>query len=530
MIASTKKIVDYMLSLNDFKNYRTFETENFIYWIKSSSYYYDNYPVTREEFNKIRLYATKHGTLPSVERRKRTLSGRDKDIYLSSIKNGYKESSNPEVRTNTHSHEVILRYSKKYDSLEYYSYDVEVRNPINSKHNVVIVMKKKRKIFTINKNGCVMSGDNKWLSLKNWSRFHNQFSPSEKVTKLLMQSMLGGKDWVLNLDLNSYMISNKNARKADSLDEAIALECGVKPTKIIQKLMGEDINNTINLYSVIEPNKIHYLTNFLAKNKDDVRRILNNNYQRPDTFLFLYFLSRDNRCDKSILYDYLKMLRDEGKKINLNISSYITIKANHDKLSREILLKKSMNKGTRLKVKKHYPNIKSTPEIVVEKIRAVQRLNEESKILHHCVHSYRPSIDRGHCAIYSLKYEGHSYTLELRATKVSKPDEEDRYEFRANQLKGKYNSNPPLDMKPFLEKMFEDNSIKSIESSYIRFKQNNPDGTEKKDRLVKQIGDKILALIENNGRVRRMYEGELEPIADEGVYAVEHIDYDEFPF
>jgi len=495
-----QEIVDLMLK--KFGEYRSFETEHFIYWIKYESYYYDDKKVTRDEFKYIKQYAAYNGTLPNVERKKRLLTKSQKERILNEINACYKDNSHPEVNTGTYSHEKILRYSKTFDSLEYYSYDINVRASMVNKSSRIIVMPKRRNIFTVTNKGYVRIFGNRWLSLKNMSKFNNLYVGEfgENVIRLLIKSMIR-KDWVLNLELdNSIMISNESARKADSLEQAIELECGVKPAKILKKIYGDNINPILEIYSLIEPNKIHDITNFLKKNFVELNKILKRH--SGGGLLFYYFLSKDNRCEFNILTDYFKMLVEQRKKVNLKISSYSTLKRNHDELSRQILLKTS-GKGGRLSVAKLYPNIKSSPNIQVEKIKTVKRLNRESEILKHCVHSYKSRINRGECAIYSLFYDGNTYTLELGADKRTDTEGGKEYDFKINQLRGKYNCSPPEQMRVFLEKMCEENSLLPLSEGSVYFESKS-----KNNKKIVQLGSEILKRVDFYGNIHRAYEGE----------------------
>src|SRR5690606_11974493 len=96
MNPNIKEIIDYMIAQKGFENRRQLETEHLLYWIKYSSYKYDGYSVTREEFKNIRKYATKHGTLPSVERERRAMSEEQKKVYAENIRQGYKNPCSPE--------------------------------------------------------------------------------------------------------------------------------------------------------------------------------------------------------------------------------------------------------------------------------------------------------------------------------------------------------------------------------------------------------------------------------------------------
>lgn len=59
----------------------------------------------------------------------------------------------------------------------------------------------------------------------------------------------------------------------------------------------------------------------------------------------------------------------------------------------------------------------------------------EGEIQNHCVYSYRNKIDSGKCVIYTTDYENKKYTIEI--TKNNR-------NFVLEQIKGKYNSDAPL--------------------------------------------------------------------------------------
>lgn len=497
-----KKIVDLILEKQGFQNnHKSFENENFIYWICNDRYYYDNNQISRDEFVCVQEYSVKFGTLPNVERMRRNMTQAQRDVYDKNFENSYKNSSDPEVSTGTYSRETIIRYSKLYNSLEYYKTSTDIRAPFAKKTRDVIIMRKKHKIFSINNKGYINFA-NKWLSLKNWNALKYNTGLGEKLMIELMVLMTG-KDWVRELSIEDvYMITNKNVRKSNSLQEAFELECGGKPAKNIERILDNDMNSIINLYNVIERNQINYITGFILKNKKMIDLMKSNRHSgNKHVFLiFLYFLCRDNCCEYHVINDYLKMLNKLGKKVNLKISSYTTLKSNHDKASKDILLRES-RKG-RLRIKKVYPNIKSTKEIEVEKIRTVSRLKEESSRLHHCVVSYKDRINRGECAIYSLSFMGNSYTLELHAKEFVNSKNEKEYKIHANQLRGLFNCDPPLEMKELFLDMCLNSGITSINISF----SNSVKNRKKEEKRVKHIGEKILDRFDEYGNFSRVYE------------------------
>jgi hypothetical protein len=189
------------------------------------------------------------------------------------------------------------------------------------------------------------------------------------------------------------------------------------------------------------------------------------------------------------------MLKQEGKKINLKISSYKTIKRNHDEIS-ALILEKSRDKR-RLKISKVYPKIESVSDIKVEMIRSASRLNMESEMLHHCVHSYVSDINSGRCAIYSILHNEERYTLEITAVKLPKVNEkdEDIYELKATQLRGLYNCIPPTSIEGSLMKLCDENNI--IFDKEIKFKDKAKEVKKVKEapvvkQKIEQIGVAVL--------------------------------------
>jgi len=511
-----QEVID--LLLENFQHDREFETEDFYYWIKEI-YRYSGDEVNREEFQAVKDYAIKHGTLPFIK-----INDKIADIRLvKAIRESKKESGrevstsrrinlyNKNTDTGTYCRQIIIRYSKKYHNLDVYDFEIEVRAPASKPISRVLVMTKKQKIFSVNDKNYVLIGGRRWLSLKNWSGFSNR-SPkfiTEKVVKKLMSLMLGSANLIDEFnDIKSINISNSSARKAKSIDEAIQNECGAKPAKIIKRALSNDVNEIISLYRLIDPNQVHNLTNFIKRNHDKLNKLLNSDsysHRKSNSLLFFYYLSKDNRLiNKSdIAHDYIRMSEQEGLKINLNISSARTIKNRHDEISRAIV---ERNKDkSRLRVSKDYPRISKAPGMEIELIRSAERLNLESKILNHCVHSYKSSVNSGSCAIYSLLFEGERYTLEVKSNKIETPKGEEKPEVKielsVNQLRGKYNCNPPLGMEKYFKELCDENQFK-IPRGRVVFEpknlENKKSEQENKIEEVKQVGEGILSVLIHN--------------------------------
>jgi len=304
-----------------------------------------------------------------------------------------------------------------------------------------------------------------------------------------MSTMLGDKDWVHQLEVKEYKIPNKVSRKANSIDHLVEIIGGNRPLKLFKKVF-KNIEDLIDITRVVESNQSHMIINFIRQNKEILNELINDLPFTPVgvayDIIYYYFVSKDNRCDKQVVQDYCKMLISQGMKINLNLSSFTSIKNKHDELSRYIIANSSG--GEKLKVSKKFKPLKSTEEIEVEMITTSKRLDDESLALHHCVHSYKQDINTGKCAIYSIKYDNKSYTLQLSANQNS----EGKTDYIIQQLKGSRNCNPPIEMRPALEKMIEDNGLVPIEHSYIYF--GNKEKSKNKT-IVQQIGTKVLEKI-----------------------------------
>jgi hypothetical protein len=508
-----QEIID--LLLEKFDCHRKFETDDFYYWI-NEYYKYNREEMSRWEFQAVKDYAVKHGTLPFIKIEDKIHNIRDEKEAEKKENKGFRLAKdvnlyNKNTNTGTYCRQKLIRYSKKYHNLEVYEYDVEVRSPASKPTDRVLVLSKKTKVLSINDKNYVLIGGNRWLSLKNWTGFARRYGHyvSENTVKKLMSLMLGNVEWLDSIgEIEPMNISNPSARKANSLNEAVELECGAKPAKIIRRALSNDINEIISLYRLIDPNQIHNLTNFIKRNHAKLDKLINSasyNYSKSQSLLYFYYLSKDSRLmnNSHIAKDYIRMSEQEGLKINLNISSARTIKDRHDEISRAIV-ERSRDKS-KLRVAKAYPRIKEAPGMEIELIRSAERLNLESTILHHCVHSYKRSVNNGSCAIYSLLFDEERYTLEVRAKKIEQPESdgeepvEHKYEYTAAQLRGKYNCNPPLEMEQYFRDFCNEHNFKFIEGRIV-FVDKNPEkkktaATEKKKPEIKQVGEEILSVL-----------------------------------
>lgn len=449
------------------KNYppdKAFETEHFLYWIRERYTGVAYKEVSEEKFKELRDYVSKNSKLPGTD----------------AIHN-----------TGVESYQKILRYSKKYDQLEYYNTTSELRANNYQSNGKVVIMDRKYVVFKVNSNGFVSLGRKCWLSLKNWN--HLTVSLKHDVVRLLMNTMLRS-NIASEIEIKPYDISNSVSRYVETPEDLVKKVSGSKPPKIFNKVF-DCFYELAKFNKIIEPNQIHMMTNFFRKNKYDLKNLIDASIfglSNPYDLFYYYFVCKDNRCDITVVRDYCEMLESQDMKINLNIRSFQSIKNKHDELSRYILANSSG--GSKLKVSRKFKELKSTDDIEVVMIKTSNRLDDESLALRHCVHSYKTNVNKGDCAIYSLKYDDESFTLELR---LYKDDSTGKISHRINQLRGLRNCNPPKSMINPLKEFIRINGLFPLEKSSISFGDISRRDTPYL-REFEQVGEKVLRKISEN--------------------------------
>ncbi len=368
--------------------------------------------------------------------------------------------------------EFILRYSKKYNRVEYHSWAHSIeKNKKSKKH---YIRHTKLPFFSINEKNHVRIYVNRYtiryISNKNVMFYcgHNKYNSSDnnfflKLNRRLLNLHLDSKIYrsdesfpEINQKLNH--LPNKVLRGCDSFEEVLDKITKNRPVpKILKSKMSlEDI---ISLYNLVEYDEVDKIIKFLYDYHEFLSGdlgffnvICNYMYLRlgitiPNKLTKKFDLSTsgekvihtgDVYCHE--VADYVRILKMLDKKINLNIRSVKRLRAEHDEMARKIKAASIPD----IKVKRLYPDIKSGGDFVVEKIQDKHRLMVESEIQNHCVKTYASSINSGNCCIYSFldKMDGKRYTLEVQ---VHKNTETRKQAFILNQIKGKFNCSPPLE-------------------------------------------------------------------------------------
>lgn len=137
--------------------------------------------------------------------------------------------------------------------------------------------------------------------------------------------------------------------------------------------------------------------------------------------------------------DYIEMSKSNGVQINLNIKSFKRLTKEHNKLVERFIRSKYNEPNTPLKIHRKFNKLSLDSDY--KRIEDTYSLYLEGEIQNHCVYSYRNKIDSGKCVIYTTDYENKKYTIEI--TKNNR-------NFVLEQIRGKYNSDAPLELKTLI--------------------------------------------------------------------------------
>lgn len=371
--------------------------------------------------------------------------------------------------------EFILRYSKKYDRLEYYKNLHTIEK--NRNRDKYYIRHDQNKFFSVNDKNHVRIYPNKrmvrYMSNKSVLYYRPSYKNQEdnfclKINRRLLNLHLGNdlykSDERFEEENSSVQhLSNKCFRGCSNLDGVLQRITKGRPVpKVLKNKFG--IGEVISLYNLVDYDEMDKIIKFLYDYYDffsiNYFSILENYYGIrfgilvPDKSKKQFLLS-STRSDSfemhplangyshqiGIIRDYIRMSVTLGKKVNMTIRSIKRLIQEHDELVRKI----TSDKIPKIKVHRSYPKIDSGLDLIVEKIEDKSRLIAESEIQKHCVKTYAQKINKGLCCIYSLydKEKGSRYTIEVVSVKnkIQK-----RQIFLLNQMRGKFNTNPNADV------------------------------------------------------------------------------------
>lgn len=369
--------------------------------------------------------------------------------------------------------EFMLRYSKKYKRLEYYTWFHGIEK--NRKRDKYYIRHTKYNFFSIDERNNVRIYPNRktvrYISNKSVMYFRgNDYYRNDdmnfylKLNRRLLNLHLKSDFYDSDegfLDRNQLLnhLPNEVFKGCNSMDELISKTTKKRPVpKILtSKMPGEEI---VSMYRIVEYEEMDKIIKFLYEYhdfKDISMNYFNILYQYmcvrigilvPDKKSKSFELAEEHKSKELFMVskgsqevrDYIRMLSTLGKKINLNIKGMKRLCFEHDELASRI----SSSTIPKIKVKRYYPTIQSGEGFVVERIEDKNRLVAESEIQKHCVKTYAMYINRGTCCIYSFldKSDGRRYTLEVQ---VHKNPELKKQVFILNQIRGKFNSSPPVE-------------------------------------------------------------------------------------
>jgi hypothetical protein len=273
-----------------------------------------------------------------------------------------------------------------------------------------------------------------YLSLKNWQHLYNMlpyindrdgFTGKGSITKSLMYYHIP-KRWVLDLDkIQHYPISNKDARKCDTIKEAVSTMVGYN---ISNRLIDKVGASGAMMMGVLLPENQISLASQTLYEHDGVKK----NFKAMQMLSGMIGMRLQKRgLDSLTIYDYVKMSFKTGQKINLNIGRTSLLR-DHNNLSNQF----QIGKIGKVKTVKKYMDVFSYYNGDIELINDADRLVAEGKNMGHCVASYGNSINRGTSSIWHTEYDGSPYTIEVGLNGS----------LYANQIKGRFNANPPQEL------------------------------------------------------------------------------------
>lgn len=416
-------------------DYKEIETDHFLYWIRSVDY--------------IQLDSS-------------NLTILEKNIYEYTFEDIVKDNLSKEYKLEALYHSTrdqhILRFSKTYGHLEYYTSSSQFRFPrFTRKQTKKIICHRKIKRFNFRVNNVVLINGIRYISLKNFLKLGLIYTTNENIALELLNIHLGSSfkhEEFAKSNLSYYFhlpIANKISRGCKSLSEVLQkLSKNPIPKILLQKF---SIKELIHLYLMVEEREICKIISFIKENvnyleipeqfkkidinynaynsgfngEERIGRILcllmaynlklTTKVDLNEFKVSVFAMNKDIGIEKELTYirDYLNMYFRTDKKINLSITSINRLKYLHDEAAIQERIKGIPN----IKVSKLYPDFKILCNdlmislgIEIKLITTSKELITESVEMNHCVAGYHSQINSGKSGIYSII----SYATKERAT------------------------------------------------------------------------------------------------------------------
>ncbi|EAI5592840.1 hypothetical protein B6463_08625 [Campylobacter jejuni] len=161
---------------------------------------------------------------------------------------------------------------------------------------------------------------------------------------------------------------------------------------------------------------------------------------------------QDISKEERLLVDTINMALEIKEPISLKLKSYKGIQREHDRILSLYLEKSKTSNKTTLKIAKEYKELAKKLPKEFELIKTETRLQQEGLIQSHCVYSYKDTINKGQCAIFSLSYKNQRYTLEIRMNRQKK--------YILEEIKGKNNAEANREIQLMIERILEGKNAK----------------------------------------------------------------------
>ncbi len=324
---------------------------------------------------------------------------------------------------------LLVNYDKNKDSISVSTFSVgyayggykQRYYPVRKKYNV-FCYSKYLYMFSCNRKS-------KKLKVRHW-KANAMTAPCQykhEIEKIM-----------LNFNFNTEVVGLARHYK-DSTDifDVLRKIHGVSVPKALRGFMVHDLN--IVMGCLKNKNELNSICQYISKRGPlpPSQEIFNLDYRSYSIFEAIAGMTIG--ADKYwLIRDYFFDLHSLKKTCSIKIKSLNRIEDEHRKMTVERMLLGVPE----IQVSKLYVEFSKLFSIEHELISTKDRLIAESYDMHHCVSSRASTINMGNCGIYSVKYQGKNYTLDVR---------HDSRGYYLYEFRGVLNCSPPEELTNLVE-------------------------------------------------------------------------------
>jgi hypothetical protein len=334
---------------------------------------------------------------------------------------------------------------------EYGYFSVETGNAefvFNKRGRIIHKSRVTRKITCYYEKGYTRyryGGKIRVLSLKNWADLFNFNFLSESLIRDLYVLNRKALDYTKVLPIRNMSLSNKAIRESTSLRKAIKRELGVTYGTSMAKLPD---GARVNLLSSLKTQKNidrceTLLKGFIGEgrvfvNEEDSNYVLMNLFEYKFNNQIAHNLF--DEMQSNLILDYIFLASQCNEMVNMGINSPLRINREHDRLSSLLTVERTPKLKTIPKKLKLLVDA-DNETVEYELIETRERLVVEGTLMKHCVASRAFDINKGVCAIYSVRNRdggddtSNRWTADIRA--------EGNCGFKIHEIRGYRNASPP---------------------------------------------------------------------------------------